>query len=86
MLREFISSSSGLAPMRQGLGLGWVISVLSGVAILLGSPTKAEAWTCSHTCPHKAPNDSCSTECDTGELCRKDCFGGTCNVQCFSNG
>ncbi len=36
-IREFIVSSSGLAPARRGLGLGWVISVLSGVAILLGA-------------------------------------------------
>ena len=36
-LREFIGSSSGLAPARQGLGLGWVISALTGVAILLGA-------------------------------------------------
>ena len=36
-LREFIGSSSGLAPARQGLGLGWVISALVGVAILIGA-------------------------------------------------
>ena len=36
-LREFFASSSGLAPARQGLGLGWVISALTGVAILLGA-------------------------------------------------
>ncbi len=36
-LREFMGSSSGLAPARQGLGLGWVISALTGVAVLLGA-------------------------------------------------
>ena len=36
-IREFMVSSSGLAPARRGLGLGWVISVLAGVAILLGA-------------------------------------------------
>ena len=36
-LREFVGSSSGLAPMRQGQGLGWVISALAGVAVLLGA-------------------------------------------------
>ncbi len=35
-LREFFVSSSGLAPVRQGLGLGWVISALTWVAILIG--------------------------------------------------
>ena len=41
-LREFFTSSSGLAPVRQGLGLGWVISALVGVAILIGAE-EAEA-------------------------------------------
>ena len=36
-IQEFIVSSSGLAPARRGMALGWVISVLSGVAILLGA-------------------------------------------------
>ncbi len=44
-LREFFTSSSGLAPARQGLGLGWVISALTGVAILLGAK-EAEAGSC----------------------------------------
>ena len=36
--REFIGSSSGLIPAQQGLvGLVWVISALTGVAILLGA-------------------------------------------------
>ena len=43
-IREFIASSSGLAPARQGLGLGWVISALAGVAVLLGAKEdKADA-------------------------------------------
>lgn len=36
MFQEFIKSSSGLAPMRQGLGLGSIISILSGVVALFG--------------------------------------------------
>ena len=36
-LREFFASSSGLAPARRGLGLGWVISALTGIAVLLGA-------------------------------------------------
>ena len=35
-LREFFASSSGLAPARRGLGLGWLISALTGVAVLTG--------------------------------------------------
>ena len=47
-LREFFTSSSGLAPARQGLGLGWVISALVGVAILIGA---GEAEAAPPTCP-----------------------------------
>ena len=41
-LREFFTSSSGLVPAGQGLALGWVISALTWVAILLGGK-EAEA-------------------------------------------
>ena len=58
-IREFMVSSSGLAPARRGLGLGWVISVLSGVAILLGA-RGAEA-----TCPQ-------SRECTWDDECAID--------------
>ena len=40
-LREFFTSSSGLAPARQGLALGWVISVLTGITVLLGAKETA---------------------------------------------
>lgn len=46
MLREFIKSSSGLAPIRQGLGLGSVISILSGVAVLFGAKEAAASEWC----------------------------------------
>ena len=46
-LREFIGSSSGLAPARQGLGLGWVISALAGIAVLLGAK-EAKADECEY--------------------------------------
>ena len=39
--REFIGSSSGLAPMRQDLG--WVIIALAGLAVFLGAGEAAEA-------------------------------------------
>ena len=52
-IREFMGSSSGLAPVRRGLGLGWVISVLSGVAILLGARgAAAEACPSSYDCKY----------------------------------
>ena len=55
-LREFFTSSSGLVPARQGLGLGWVISALTGVAILLGAKqVKAD----DHECDHRIFSDDC---------------------------
>ena len=48
-LREFFASSSGLVPARQGLALGWVISALTWVAILLGGK-EAEAEAEGHRC------------------------------------
>ena len=47
-VRECIGSSSGLAPMRQGLGLGWIISALSGIAVLLGASEAAESDRCEY--------------------------------------
>ena len=68
-IREFIVSSSGLAPARRGLGLGWVISVLSGVAILLGA-RGAEANPCSNWYDCKFDDQICDADepircCDT---------------------
>ena len=50
ILREFFTSSSGLAPARQGLALGWVISALTGITVLLGAKEAAaicnnDTWT-----------------------------------------
>ena len=89
-MREFIVSSSGLAPARRGLGLGWVISVLSGVAILLGA-RGAEAEDCpdwydcgfDNACSikdAKKPIECCDTKralnTQTGECetVSEDCF------------
>ena len=36
-LREFFASSSGLAPARRSLSLGWLISALTGITVLLGA-------------------------------------------------
>ena len=70
-LREFIGSSSGLAPMRQGLG--WVIIALAGLAILANARESEDddrvrcgttTWIgCSsssspHPCFDRAPADS----------------------------
>ena len=58
-LREFFTSSSGLAPARQGLALGWVISILTGITVLLGAK-KAEA---DSQCPRTWTTCNESTDC-----------------------
>ena len=60
MLREFIGSSSGLAPARQGLGLGWVISALAGVAILLGAKEAEADSECDRTWTTCSSSSSCA--------------------------
>ena len=57
-LREFFVSSSGLAPVRQGLGLGWLISALTGVAVLLGAKEAR-----SDNCPGTVTNSSWHAGC-----------------------
>ena len=46
-LREFFASSSGLVPARQGLALGWVISALTGITVLLGAKEGEAGDECS---------------------------------------
>lgn len=85
-LREFIGSSSGLAPARQGLGLGWVISALTGLAILLGAREAAasceeDSWTEDHG--YSAGCDEL-TGGDAANKCR-DCWMNTnCEISCGS--
>ena len=72
-LQEFFTSSSGLAPARQGLGLGWVISALTGLTVLLGAK---EAEACqivlrcapAPDCPSEAPI-FCWDECSRRGWC-----------------
>ena len=59
-IREFMGSSSGLAPARRGLGLGWIISALTGLAVLLGARgAAAEDCPDSYDCKF---NDRCDPE------------------------
>ena len=87
--REFFTSSSGLAPARQGLALGWVISALTGITVLLGAK-EAEAecdkrsWTrdfgYSAGCD-EATNGSAAKMCQDCRLdsdCQTRCGGNYC--------
>ena len=86
-LREFFTSSSGIAPVRQGLGLGWVISALTGIAILLGAK-EAEAecdkreWT-----RYKGYSAGCDE--DTNGRQKRSCqdcwLDSNCVVRCGGN-
>ena len=46
-LREFFTSSSGLVPARQGLGLGWIISALTWITVLLGAKEAGACERCT---------------------------------------
>ena len=74
-LREFFASSSGLAPARQGLGLGWIISALTGLTVLLGAK-EAEACRILYCVPDPK-------NCPLPEepiFCCDDCGGGWCTA------
>ena len=67
-LREFIGSSSGLALMRQGLGLGWVVRALALLVVLLGIE-EAEADTkCPYTWTACSPSADCALAEPTGNI------------------
>ena len=85
-LREFFTSSSGLAPARRGLGMGWVISALAGITVLLGAK-EAEAEDCPTSRDCRFDNDcsrdnpktpiECCVTTRWGENCEKShtyCF------------
>ena len=88
-LREFFVSSSGLAPVRQGLGLGWVISALTWVAILI-SPKEAQAGKCERRtfwdCSYNAWCDDYTDGEEPIRCCeitvRKDCSFSTGDCYC----
>ena len=54
-LVEFATSSSGHVEPRQGLALGWLGSVVAGLAVVFGTTERAQADPCS-------PGWHCSNE------------------------
>ena len=46
-LVEFATSSSGHVEPRQGLALGWLGSVVAGLAVVFGTADRAQANPCS---------------------------------------
>ena len=86
-LREFFTSSSGLAPVRQGLGLGGVISALTGIAVLLGAREAAAddcegtSWT---TDPEPSAGCAAATDGALSSKCRDCWLDSNCEKQCGS--
>ena len=78
-LREFFASSSGLVPARQGLALGWVISALTWIAVLLGGK-EAEAEAEGRRCRiiRCYPDDTC--ESITPIRCENKCGHSWCTT------
>ena len=86
-LREFFTSSSGLAPARQGLGLGWVISALTGVTILLGAKEAAadcddRSWT---RCKGYSAGCDEATNGNDPAMCQDCWLDSNCKTRCGGN-
>ena len=86
-LREFFASSSGLVPARQGLALGWVISVLTGITVLLGAK---EAAADNRDCDERSwtrklgPSAGCdkTTNRARPNMCQDCWLDSSCNTRC----
>jgi len=83
-LREFFASSSGLAPARRGLSLGWLISALTGVAVLLGARGAAAACPTARDCQF---DNGCSINTPSQPIrcCVTKVWddNGVCETRCF---
>ena len=63
-LVEFATSSSGHVEPRQGLALGWLGSVVAGLAVMFGTADRAQADSC-YGIPNGSSGWSCSNSmCD----------------------
>ena len=82
-LREFIGSSSGLAPMRQGLG--WVIIALAGLVVLLGDK-EAQADRCGDSAYEDCEyNVSCESRNENTPIrCRTEHLDCSFEYHCIS--
>ena len=65
-LVEFATSTSGHVEPRQGLALGWLGSVVAGLAVMFGAADRAQADSC-----HGIPNGSSGWAC-SNSMCAFD--------------
>ena len=68
-LVEFATSSSGHVEPRQGLALGWLGSVVAGLAVVFGTAERAQADSC-----HGVPSGSSGWAC-SNSMCAFDHHG-----------
>ena len=87
-LREFFTSSSGLVPARQGLALGWVISALTGITVLLGAK-ETEAGACDEVSWQKKLGYSAGcderTNGERENVCQDCWLDSNCETRCGGN-
>ena len=60
-LVEFVTSSSGHVEPRYGLALGWLGSVVAGLAVVFGTADRAQADSC-HGIPTGSSGWACSND------------------------
>ncbi len=58
-LMEFATSTSGHVEPRQGLALGWLGSVVAGLAVVFGTADRAQADPCNEGWHCSDPPEAC---------------------------
>ncbi len=69
-LVEFATSSSGHVEPRQGLALGWLGSVVAGLAVVFGTAERAQADSCHGIPEGSGSSENCSWICLQNSPCR----------------
>ena len=75
-LLEFALSPSGHVEPRRGLALGWVGSVVAGLAVVFGTADRAQAGPCT---AWQSTGSPCTVDCTppiVGEWFERDCYEG----------
>ena len=62
-LVEFATSSSGHVEPRQGVALGWLSSVVAGLAVVFGTADRAQADSCYGISEGAGSHKNCSEIC-----------------------
>jgi len=71
-LVEFATSSSGHVEPRQGLALGWLGSVVAGLAVVFGTVERTQAGYCYGIPEGSGSSENCSWICRQDKPCRFD--------------